>query len=65
MVKKWVVFIGVVQDHIHWGKLNFFDVWQMGEVIFWCFENGGSGYNTKIYTFECGARPAAGTASDI
>ena len=27
------IFLGGVQDHIHWGKLNFSDVWQMREVI--------------------------------
>ena len=36
-----------------------------GEGIFWCMENkGGRGRDIiRKYTFESGARPAAGTAS--
>ena len=37
------IFLGGVQDHIHWGKLDFFDVWQMGEVIVLVYGKWGVG----------------------
>ena len=40
---KWAVLFLGVQDHRHWGKLNFFDVWQMGEVIVLIYGKWGGG----------------------
>ena len=57
-------FLGV-QDHRHWGKLIFFDVWQMGEVIFFGVLKMGGRDIIRKHTFECRERPAAGTASTL
>ena len=47
------------------GEAFLFNVWEMGEVnVFGVWKTWWAGGDIiRKYTFECGARPAAGTAS--
>ena len=50
------IFWGVytVQEHIHWGKLNLFDVWQIGEVIVLVHGKGGVGISYENIHLNAG-----------